>query len=95
VLVAYSLLLTPTPMDKVTKKQIIIGTVVSDVMAKTVVVKVDSRKRHEKYKKSYTVSKRYKAHDENNEYHVGDKVVIESTRPISKDKKFKVVGKAN
>lgn len=81
-------------MEKVTKKQNMIGMVVSDVMSKTVVVKVDSRKRHEKYKKSYTVSKRYKAHDENNEYHVGDKVVIEAIRPMSKDKKFKVIGKA-
>ncbi len=81
-------------MEKIVKKQNMIGTVVSDIMSKTVVVKVDSRKRHAKYKKSYTVSKRYKAHDENNEYKVGDKVVIESTRPISKDKRFKVISKA-
>jgi len=76
------------------KKQNITGLVVSDKMDKTVVVKVDIRKRHLKYKKAYTVSKRYKAHDENNEYHVGDKVVIESVRPISKDKTFKVISKA-
>lgn len=76
------------------KKQNMIGVVVSDVSDKTVVVKVDSQKRHPKYKKSYKISKRYKAHDENNEYHVGDRVVIEATRPISKEKKFKVVGKA-
>ncbi len=75
------------------KKQQIIGTIVSDVMDKTVVVKVDMRKRHAKYKKSYTMSKRFKAHDETNQYHVGDKVVIESTRPISKDKKFIVLKK--
>ena len=62
-------------------------------MDKTVVVKVDVRKRHLKYKKAYTVSSKYKAHDENNEYKTGDKVVIESTRPISKDKKFKVLNK--
>ena len=68
--------------------------VVSDVMQKTVVVKVDHKKRHPKYKKSYTVSKRYKAHDENNEYKVGDKVVIEAIKPMSKDKKFKVISKA-
>lgn len=77
------------------KKQNMIGLVISDKMDKTVVVKVDTRKRHAKYKKSYTVSTKYKAHDENNEYHVGDKVVIESTRPISKDKKFKVLRKAS
>jgi len=62
-------------------------------MDKTVVVKVDMRKRHSKYKKSYTISKKFKAHDEKNEYKVGDKVVIESTRPISKEKKFKVISK--
>ena len=62
-------------------------------MQKTVVVKVDSRKRHAKYHKSYTVSKRFKAHDENGEYHVGDKVLIESIRPMSKEKKFRVITK--
>ena len=69
------------------------GTVVSDVMDKTVVVKVDMKKRHAKYHKSYVMSKRFKAHDENNEYHVGDMVVIEAIKPVSKDKKFKVVKK--
>lgn len=69
------------------------GVVVSDKMDKTVVVKVDMKKRHAKYKKTYTVSKKFKAHDEANEYHTGDRVVIESTRPISKDKKFKVIKK--
>ena len=76
------------------KKQQLIGTVVSNKMLKTVVVKVDMRKRHAKYKKSYTVSKKFKAHDETNEYKVGDKVVIESIRPMSKEKRFKVIGKA-
>lgn len=75
------------------KKQQLIGLVVSDKMEKTVVVKVDSRKRHPKYHKAYTVTKKYKAHDENNEYHVGDKVVIESIRPMSKEKKFKVISR--
>lgn len=75
------------------KRQLITGTVVSDKMDKTVVVKVDTRKRHPKYHKSYTVSTRYKAHDEANEYHKGDKVVIESTRPVSRDKQFKVLKK--
>ena len=80
-------------MTEVTKKQNIIGLVVSDKMDKTVVIRVDVKKRHAKYKKSYTSTKRFKAHDENNEYHVGDRVIIESTRPISKDKKFKVLKK--
>ena len=81
-------------MDKVSRKQNIIGSVVSDKMDKTVVVEIHLKKRHAKYHKSYTVSKRYKAHDEKNEYKVGDKVVIESCRPISRDKKFTVIKKA-
>jgi small subunit ribosomal protein S17 len=78
---------------KTHKRQQLTGTVVSDKMQKTVVVKIDIHKRHPKYKKSYTVSRRFKAHDEANEYKVGDKVVIESIRPMSKDKKFKVLSK--
>lgn len=74
-------------------KQQMQGVVTSSSMDKTVVVRVDMRKRHPKYHKAYTVSKKYKAHDEANEYAVGDTVIIESTRPISKDKKFKVLRK--
>jgi small subunit ribosomal protein S17 len=81
-------------MTSSVKKQQLTGLIVSDKMDKTVVVKVDMRKRHAKYKKSYTVSKKFKAHDETNEYKTGDRVVIESTRPISKDKRFKVISKA-
>ena len=69
------------------------GTVVSNKMDKTVVVRVDIRKRHPKYHKSYTVSKKFKAHDEENTYSVGDVVVIEQTRPYSREKKFKVIKK--
>ncbi len=79
--------------DNTPKKQQLTGIVVSDKMMKTVVVKVNVRKRHLKYKKAYTISNKYKAHDENNEYKVGDKVVIESVRPMSKEKKFKVISK--
>ncbi len=75
------------------KKQVFKGLVVSDKMDKTVVVRIDVKKRHKKYKKAYTVTKKFKVHDEENQYKVGDKVVIESTKPISKEKKFKVVGK--
>jgi small subunit ribosomal protein S17 len=81
-------------MEKVLKKQQLIGIVVSDKMTKTVVVKVDIRKQHAKYKKAYTISKKFKAHDEKGEYHKGDRVVIESIRPMSKEKKFKVLSKA-
>ena len=77
--------------DKKPTKQQMTGTVVSNKMDKTVVVKVDVRKRHPKYHKSYTKSYKFKAHDENNGSQIGDRVVIESCRPISKDKMFTVV----
>lgn len=76
-----------------TSKQQLTGVVVSDKMDKTIVVKVDVKKRHPKYHKSYTVSKRYKAHDEANTAKVGDRVTIESCRPVSKDKKFQLLSK--
>lgn len=69
------------------------GKVVSSKGDKTVVVSVDRFIKHPKYKKYYTRSKRYQAHDENNEYEVGDVVEIVETRPISKTKHHKVVGK--
>ena len=62
-------------------------------MQKTVVVSVERFKEHPKYKRRFKVHKKYKAHDENKEYKMGDKVVIEETKPISKDKNWKVVGK--
>ena len=67
------------------------GVVVSDKMDKTVVVSVSRFVKHKLYGKFYKVSKKYKAHDENNEHKVGDKVEIIETRPISKDKRFKVM----
>ncbi|TSD02314.1 MAG: small subunit ribosomal protein S17 [Parcubacteria group bacterium Athens0714_24] len=69
------------------------GIVVSDAMNKTVVVLVNRYVKHPKYKKYLKKSKKYKAHDENNEYKKGDNVLIEETRPISKDKHFKVSAK--
>ena len=71
------------------------GKVVSDKMDKTVVVVVDRMKEHPKYHKRYKVSKKYKAHDANKEYHEGDVVVIEECRPLSRDKRFKVVKKVS
>jgi small subunit ribosomal protein S17 len=74
--------------------QVLVGTIVSTKMMKTVVVEVRTRKRHPKYHKSYTVSKRVKAHAEDESlFQVGDKVQIASTRPISGSKRFKVVKK--
>jgi len=69
------------------------GEVVSDKMNKTIVVKVTSLKKHPKYKKYYKSSKRYKVHDENEEFHVGDNVQFIETNPISKDKRWKVINK--
>jgi len=69
------------------------GTVVSDKMQKTVVVQVERIKEHPKYKRRFKVHKKYKAHDENREYHIGDKVVIEEISPMSKDKKWKAIGR--
>lgn len=60
-------------------------------MKKTVVVRVDRLAKHAKYLKYYRVSKKFKAHDENNEHQVGDIVVIQETRPLSKEKRWKVV----
>lgn len=66
------------------------GTVVSDKMNKTVVVRVDRLKKHPKYQKYYRISAKFKAHDEKGEYKVGDTVVIQETRPISKEKRWRV-----
>jgi len=69
------------------------GTVVSDKMNKTVVVKVDEYKKHPLYNRFYRMSKQYKAHDEKGEFHIGDKVTIKETRPLSKDKHFIIMKK--
>ena len=67
------------------------GVVVSDKMDKTVVVVEETMKLHKLYKKRVKFSKRYKEHDENNECKVGDKVRIMETKPLSKDKHWRVV----
>ena len=81
-------------MEKTTKQpnKTMKGTVVSDKMDKTVVVKVDRYVKHPKYKKHLTISKKYKAHDETNSKKTGDTVLIAETRPISKDKRHTIVG---
>lgn len=71
--------------------KILKGIVVSDKMDKTVVVSVSRFVKHPLYGKYYKVSKKYKAHDEENKYKTGDKVEIVETRPISKDKHFRVI----
>jgi small subunit ribosomal protein S17 len=66
----------------------LIGTVSSDKTDKTIVVTVHTRKTHPLYRKQYSVSKKFMAHDENNEARVGDKVEIAETRPMSARKRF-------
>lgn len=75
------------------KKKQLKGIIVSDTMDKTVVVSVNRFVKHPKYLKYLNIAKKYKAHDEANEYKTGDKVLIMETRPLSKDKSFIVIGK--
>lgn len=83
------------PTEKAVKPATIIkkfnGVVVSDKNDKTIVVKVESVKVHPKYKKRYVVSRRYKVHDEKNEYKVGDKVIFIECRPLSRDKRWRTL----
>ncbi len=67
------------------------GVVISDKMDKTVIVKVTTVKRHPMYGKVLRLDKKYKAHDENNECHVGDRVEIIESQPISREKRWAVV----
>jgi len=60
-------------------------------MKKTVVVRVNRLRKHAKYLKYCRVSKKFKAHDEHNEFQIGDIVIIQETRPLSKEKRWKVV----
>jgi len=68
-----------------------VGYVVSDKMDKTVVVAINERVKHPLYKKTMKRTIKFKAHDENNSCGVGDKVLIMETRPLSKDKRWRVV----
>lgn len=67
------------------------GVVVSDKMDKTIVVQVERTKKHRKYRKSLMISRRYKVHDEKNQYKEGDKVSFVECRPLSKDKRWRVL----
>ena len=68
-----------------------IGRVVSDKMDKTIVVAIEDSYRHPLYKKIIRRTVKFKAHDENNECRVGDRVMIMETRPLSKDKRWRLV----
>ncbi|MDQ0317171.1 30S ribosomal protein S17 [Amorphus orientalis] len=73
-------------------KRVLRGVVVSDKNDKTVVVRVERRFTHPLLKKTVRRTKRYQAHDEANTYKTGDRVVIEESRPVSKSKRWTVVG---
>ena len=68
-----------------------IGRVTSDKMQKTIVVAVESLKQHRVYKRTYKFTTKFKAHDEQNEARIGDIVRIEETRPLSKEKRWRLV----
>ena len=72
-------------------QRVIQGTVVSDKMDKTIVVTVQRRKKHRLYHKVMTLTQRYKAHDETNACHLGDIVRIEECRPMSREKRWRVI----
>jgi small subunit ribosomal protein S17 len=74
-----------------TQEKAQVGTVVSTKMDKTVVVRIDRQKRHRLYGKTIRTTHRYKAHDENNECSLGDIVRISETRPLSKEKRWRVM----
>ncbi len=80
-----------TPSESALKGKVFSGTVVSDKMKDTIVVAVVRYVKHPRYRKFYKRTKRYLAHDQGNVYHEGDMVSIVETRPISKNKHFKVV----
>ena len=77
-------------MDRAMRKTRV-GKVVSDKMDKTIVVAIEDSVQHPLYKKIIKRTVRFKAHDENNECGIGDKVIIMETRPLSKDKRWRLV----
>lgn len=78
-------------MERTTIRKTLTGTVVSDKMEKTVVVEVNDMVKHPKYHKMLRKTSRLKVHDEDNIANVGDRVLIMETRPLSKQKRFRLV----
>ena len=81
------------PNNAPTQHRRLTGKVVSDRMDKTVVVRVDRVTVHPKYHKQQIRSRRFQAHDPENKYHLGDRVTIEETRPLSANKRWQVISK--
>ena len=73
------------------QRKTLVGRVVSDKMDKTITVVVETKRNHPVYGKRINYSKKYKAHDENNECSIGDTVKVMETRPLSKDKRWRLV----
>ena len=73
------------------ERKVRVGKVVSDKMQKTIVVAIEELVQHKLYKKAVKRTVKFKAHDENQEAHVGDKVSIMETRPLSKEKRWRLV----
>jgi small subunit ribosomal protein S17 len=80
-----------TTTETQTRRKQRIGLVVSDRMQKTVVVAISKKVQHPKYKKFVTRRVKYKAHDAENTCRIGDRVVIEETRPLSREKRWQVI----
>ena len=78
-------------MEERNLRKVMIGTVTSNIMDKTVVVSVETSVKHKLYGKIVKRTYKLKAHDENNECQIGDKVKVMETRPLSKDKRWRVV----
>ncbi|OEF96426.1 30S ribosomal protein S17 [Vulcanibacillus modesticaldus] len=78
-------------MSERNQRKVQVGKVVSDKMDKTIVVAVETYKKHPLYGKRIKYTKKFKAHDENNQAKIGDIVKIMETRPLSKDKRWRLV----
>ena len=78
--------------DERNRRKIKVGVVVSDKMNKTITIAIEDFVRHSLYGKAVKRTKKVKAHDENNECNIGDKVRIMETRPLSRDKRWRLVG---
>ena len=87
----YEELKTYDNLFDISERKELIGVVVSDKADKTITVKVETYKKHPLYGKRVKYSKKYAAHDENNMAHVGDKVRLAQTRPLSKTKRYELV----
>jgi len=80
--------------NKDKKGRVLKGVIVSDKMQKTAVIAVTRLKKHPKIRKYYKITTRFKVHNENNQYKLGNKVMIQETKPMSRDKRWVIIGKS-